>query len=103
MTRPLRPIFAIRITNFGKRDPICARQRAHGFVSRAHLIFRDRGRQVERIGNLHAVLRPLPCRVTAQGLSDIGEAVEPNWLFGARHDAGKIPSRLKDAQRGPLI
>src|ERR1700685_4550549 len=81
MTRPLRPVAAVRIAGLGKRDPVGAGQFAHLLVVAGHFIAENFRRDIEDEGKLRTMQRAL--HFAALRLSHIGKTVEIGGTAGA--------------------
>src|SRR5580704_18400686 len=92
MTRPLRPVGAIRIAGLGERDQIGARQFGHLLVVAGHFVAENFRRDIEDEGKLGTMQRAL--HFAALRLSHVGKTVEIGRTAGASDLVGKITRRF---------
>src|SRR5580704_7440676 len=92
VTRPLRPVAAVRIAGLGERYQIGAGQFAHLPVVAGHFIAENFRWDIEDEGKLRTVQRAL--HFAALRLSHVGKTVEIGGTAGASDLVGKITRRF---------
>ena len=92
VTRPLRPVAAVRIAGLGERYPIGAGQGAHRLVVAGHLIAHKCCRDIEDVGDLRRALHPsiVPRGDSARRRNDRDTPVPARTTSSARSRAGSV-------------